>query len=156
MSIRCAAKAVVVHEGKVLLNQNRDRQGELFYTLPGGGQNQYETIREAIVRECLEETGYTVVPEAFVGLYEEIDTDEVFRQKYPEYTHRVLHIYRCRLEKETPEEAVEWDKGQIGCVWVEADALSSIRLLPVVVAAQMQRLLHTQHPIDFGSHYVGE
>ena len=37
---------------------------------------QYETMEQAVIRECLEETGYSVLPMRFVGLYEEITEDE--------------------------------------------------------------------------------
>jgi len=56
--------------------------GETYYDFPGGGQNQYETLEEAVRRECLEETGYTVVVDRLAGIFEEICTDERFRAEY--------------------------------------------------------------------------
>lgn len=156
MSIRCAAKAVVVHEGKVLLDYSGGGDMGAFYTLPGGGQNQYETIREAIVRECLEETGYTVIPEAFVGLCEEISTNETYRVQYPDYTHKVMHIYRCRLADAARQAPTEMDMGQDDCIWVPLEALSSIRVLPKLVGAHMAQLLRTEHPIDLGTEFVAD
>ena len=62
MGIRSAAKAIVVHQGRVLLNRSEGAQQAHgpYYELPGGGQRQYETLHECLVREVLEETGYTV------------------------------------------------------------------------------------------------
>lgn len=156
MSIRCAAKAIIVHEGKVLLDYSGSGDMGAFYSLPGGGQNQYETIREAIIRECLEETGYTVVPEAFVALFEEISTNEAYRVEYPDYTHKVMHIYRCHLADVPRQEPTEMDMGQDDCVWVPVEELSSIRILPKGVGAHMAQLLQTENPVDLGTEWVDD
>ena len=55
MSIRSTAKAIVVDHGRVLLNLCQDQWNGEYYTLPGGGQETYETIAQALVRECREE-----------------------------------------------------------------------------------------------------
>ena len=80
MGIRNDAKAIILDGNRILLNKCHAPQMGDYFSLPGGGQNQYETMEEAVVRECLEETGYTVVPEAFVALYEEIYTCEAVRR----------------------------------------------------------------------------
>lgn len=53
MKLRNSAKAVVVHEGRVLLTRCRDHRGE-WYCFPGGGQEPGETLANAARRECLE------------------------------------------------------------------------------------------------------
>ena len=62
--IRSTAKAIVLHEGRVLLNHAADAYRGDFYALPGGGQHRFETLEDAVVRECLEETGCRVRPPA--------------------------------------------------------------------------------------------
>lgn len=74
MGIRSAAKAVVVDREKILLNRCHDEENGDCYTLPGGGQHPYETLAEALVRECLGETGYSVVPIRFAALYKKSAT----------------------------------------------------------------------------------
>ena len=63
-------KQIIIDNGRMLINKNRNSLGDMcyglpngaiYYDLPGGGQNQYETLEEAVKRECLEESGYTVV-----------------------------------------------------------------------------------------------
>src|SRR5689334_12700690 len=103
MTIRNAAKALIIHENKILLNKNVGKSGEVYYGMPGGGQNQYETIEEAVTRECLEETGYRVNIDNLVGLFEEIITDESYRTKYPDYAHKMYFIFRCKLASESNE-----------------------------------------------------
>jgi len=151
MSIRNAAKAIILHDGKILLNRCNAPDIGAYYGLPGGGQRQYETMEEAVVRECLEETGYTVVPEAFVALYEEIYADESFREKYPEYAHKILHIFRCSLESKGHVLPSERDAGQLDCVWVGLDDIASIKLLPTCVGDNMHALICAEAPFYLGS-----
>ena len=55
--LRRRATAVVIHEGKVLLVQDR---GKRPYSLPGGGYNRKEPTVSAAAREVFEETGLHV------------------------------------------------------------------------------------------------
>ena len=57
--IRTAARALIILNGKLLAIKMRDRSG-IFYILPGGGQRHGETLREGLMRECLEEIGTDV------------------------------------------------------------------------------------------------
>ena len=47
MNVRSTVKAIILHEGKVLLNRCRDANNGEYFSLPGGGQEQYETMAEA-------------------------------------------------------------------------------------------------------------
>ena len=56
--IRTAARAIVINnEGKIAIF-NKSNKNE--YKLPSGGVEDGEDIKEALVRECLEETGCNV------------------------------------------------------------------------------------------------
>ncbi len=118
MSIRSTAKAIVVDRGRVLLNLCQDQWNGEYYTLPGGGQETYETIAQALVRECREETGYTVRPIRFAALYEEICDDPLMREQYPTYAHKMLHIFLCELASSERQEPTEVDDFQLSCQWV--------------------------------------
>lgn len=54
--VRCIAR----HEGKVLLCQRADEPRRGFWTTPGGFVESGETLRAAVIRETLEETGVAV------------------------------------------------------------------------------------------------
>ena len=60
MKLRTAARALICKEDKILFSKCKDSQG-IFYTLPGGGIEANELAHETLVRECLEETGYTII-----------------------------------------------------------------------------------------------
>jgi 8-oxo-dGTP diphosphatase len=130
MAVRSCVKAIVMRDGKVLLNRCRDEKGECYYTFPGGGQNPFETMRDALVRECAEETGYRVVPGAFVGMCEEIVGDPEARERFGKYAHKVYHFFRCDLADETPGVPAETDSTQTGVEWLGADEAQKARLLP--------------------------
>ncbi len=154
MGVRSTAKAIILHNGKVLLNKCYDKHNGHYYSLPGGGQNQYETIEEAVVRECLEETGYTVTPLRFAALCEEICLDEEIRTVYPQYAHKLYHIFVCTLASEEVQAPTETDDLQLGAVWVDVTALSSIRLLPGTVGEHIAEMVAGAPPMFLGTEHL--
>lgn len=58
--------AVVEDDGKILLIHKTDND---FWALPGGGHDPGESIRDTVVREVREETGYDVDVTGIVGTY---------------------------------------------------------------------------------------
>lgn len=154
MSIRSTAKAILIHEGKVLLNRCHDEHNGEYYTLPGGGQQTYETMEDAVVRECLEETGYRVIPQRFAALIEEICDDPDFRRDRPQYAHKMLHIFLCALVSPEWVPPCEQDSAQIACEWVDVAALPGIRLLPEAVGRCLPQLVAGGGPLFLGSWHV--
>lgn len=154
MGIRSTVKVIVLHEGKVLLNRNKSPHIGEYYSLPGGGQEQYETIAEAIRRECLEETGYSVEPVRFCALMEEICLDPFIRESYPQYAHKMLHVFLCRLRSAKRTEPTETDDSQIATEWVSVHDIPKIRLLPGEVHAAFSDLLSDVTPRFLGSVYL--
>jgi len=151
MSIRNAAKAIILHENKVLLNRCSSPDTGEYYTLPGGGQNQYETMEEAVVRECLEETGYAVRVEALVAVHEEIYANKRFRKEHPYHSHKCFHVFRCSLAAQEKIAPSEQDANQTGCVWVELGDIPSIRLYPSRIHEHFHEIVHADAPLYLGS-----
>ena len=147
MSVRSTCKAIVIHEGKVLLNRCHDAHNGEYYSLPGGGQETEEFLRE--VRE---ETGYTVIPEMFVGIGEEICDDPVVHEKWPDYIHKMYHIYRCSLDTDVPRiEPTEVDDMQDDCQWVDLERIHEVALLPQMVKDKWDEMVNGQHPVFLDS-----
>ena len=152
MSVRSTCKSIVIHEGKVLLNRCHDAHNGEYYSLPGGGQGTEEFLEEAIIREVREETGYTVIPEMFVGIGEEICDDPVVHEKWPDYIHKMYHIYRCSLDTDVPRiEPTEVDDMQDDCQWVDLERIHEVALLPQMVKDKWDEMVKGQHPVFLDS-----
>ncbi|GFP75618.1 NUDIX domain-containing protein [Clostridium fungisolvens] len=154
MSVRSTAKAIIINNNKVLLNRCFDEYNGEYYSLPGGGQHTYETLHEAVIRECLEETGYSVIPKRFTALCEEICENPITRKLYPEYIHKMYHIFLCELADTSAKEPTEVDDMQISSEWVEIDHLCKIRLLPTVLNNNIEKMIKSEIPLFLGAERI--
>ena len=151
MSIRNTVKAVTICNNKILLNLcHRDGVGD-YYTLPGGGQLQYETMAQALQRECAEETGYLVEPVGFLAMYEEIYSDPHLRQRFPDYAHKCYHLFLCTVRDNAPQQAAEPDLWQTKCVWTELDLLDTLPVYPRTIGKALRRLIAGEGPCFLGT-----
>ncbi len=131
--VRVAARAIIIQNGKILLNKNQ-KFGQVYYTLPGGGQEHGETIEEAVKRECLEETGaeINVINLCFVRDY--ISSFHEFAEQDPDF-HQLELIFRCEIVSEIrPEKVTEMDAEQIGIEWIKVADLKQVKLFPQAIA----------------------
>ena len=153
MGIRSAAKAIITDDGKILLNKDIDVNGQTVYSLPGGGQNEGESLTDAVIRECLEETGYTVRPVRFAALCELICTDETLRTRYPDHAHRVFHIFICEITGHERLAPTEFDAMQVDGEWLEVSSLSGTNLRPRILGESVMRVIAGNPPEFFGTEY---
>ena len=163
MSIRNACKAIIIRDNKILLNKNQNSIGDMcyglpngaiYYDLPGGGQNQYETLEEAVIRECIEESGHTVSIEGLIAVYEEISLDEKFRILYEQYSHKVHFIFRCKLTDIPLKTLAEKDLDMLYSEWIDLDNIDDVPLYPMMLKRNLNRLLMTDVPIYLGSEKI--
>lgn len=153
MQIRSVVKAIVIHEDKILLNKCLHSSIGEHYGLPGGGQNIDETLMDAVRRECLEETGYTVEPERLLAVYELINTNKDFRRDYPEYVQRMVHLVLCRLADVPCARPSEIDIAQIGSEWIPLSELNAYTILPRISGAHLHEILSGELPFYLGVEY---
>ncbi len=111
---RTAARGIILRGEEILLLYT-ERYHD--YTLPGGGIDEGEDIRQGLIRELMEETGAKNIRniEEF-GLYEE------FRPWYkPDFDimHMESYCYTCIIDKELGDTALEGHEIQNGMrpVW---------------------------------------
>lgn len=135
MSIRNAAKAAIFKDNKILLNHCLTPNGTPYYTLPGGRQEQGETLEEAVIRECREETGYPVMVSHLLALYEELLTGPALAEIDEDYSHKVFFVFSCTVERTSAEGDITVrgdapDAEQLGCEWIEVSQLCSLPFYP--------------------------
>ena len=145
MSVRNSAKAIVLNEGKILVNKCISRFGD-YYALPGGGQHPGETLSEAVQRELLEETGYAVTPQRLSGIYERISEgrDEGL-------CHKIYFIFLCKLRTNIRHRPTEQDHFQVGMEWVNVKDIASVNLFPRAIRDNIPSMLGYGETIYIGS-----
>lgn len=154
MSIRSTAKAIIVNKDKVLLNKCFDEENGHYYSLPGGGQKTCETLEEAIKREVLEETGYKVKIKRFSALFEEICEDERLKELYPDYIHKIYHIFLCKLVDEIKKAPTEVDTMQVSSEWIEINELKNVTLFPKVLNNNILKMIEKEVPLFLGTEII--
>ncbi|MBE6935047.1 MAG: NUDIX domain-containing protein [Ruminococcaceae bacterium] len=142
MSIRHSVKAILIRDGRILLNRCVRRDGSTYFDLPGGGQKLYESKAATLIREVQEETGYLVRPLRFAATAEEIYQDLAMREKYPDYTHRLFSIYLAELIGGEQQAPAEPDFATLGSEWVSLSALPDLpAVLPLGIKEALPRIL---------------
>ena len=89
--IRNSAKALIIRDGLLLVNR-MGTGDNVWYDLPGGGQERGETLEEAVRRECREETGVEVAVLGLRFVYDLID-----RKQEKIEGHMVRFVFLCEL-----------------------------------------------------------
>ena len=145
LSARNSAKAIVINNGKLLVNRCESRFGE-YYTLPGGGQQDGEMLTETVRRELLEETGYSVKPIRLSGIYERVSEgrDEGL-------CHKIYFIFLCRLESGERKAPSEIDRFQIDSIWIPLREVASRNLFPRAIRDNIRSLTGYGETIFIGS-----
>ena len=154
IGVRSTAKAIIRNKNKILLNKCYDKNNGHYYSLPGGGQDKYENIYDAVKRECLEETGYNVTDIKFKGICEEICDNDDTRTNYRQYAHKLYHIFTCNIVSDKIISPTETDDMQICSEWIEIEKINDIRILPVMIQDNIHKLIHEEIPIDMGSIHI--
>jgi mutator protein MutT len=101
--------AILLRRGRILMAQRGKEPLKGWWSLPGGALETGETLKDAVCREVLEETGLEVTPLSVFEIFERIMRDE---QGVPEY-HYVLIDYLCevtggKLQPGDDVDQVEW------------------------------------------------
>ena len=141
MHIRNSAKAIVLRGESILLNRCETSSGEICYDLPGGGQHLFESMEEAVVREVWEETGYQVRVLRFLALAEEIEENPQIREKFPDYSHRMMHLFLAEWTGENPSLPTEADYQMVDSQWIPLSQADSLPIRPDILSGQLNALI---------------
>ena len=127
--IRNSAKALIIENGKLLCTKNKDQFG-IFYLLPGGGQEPFETISDALKRECKEEVSAEVKVKDIVFVRDYIGKNHEFAE-WDSDIHQIEYIFECELkENDKLQNGDIPDNMQIGVEWLALDKLNDYRIYP--------------------------
>lgn len=130
--IRNSAKALIIKEGKVLAIK-LDDNGDVFYIMPGGGQESEEQLSDAVYREVAEELGIEIIPQELVFVIESV---------HGERFHRVDLVFLCEYVGEILDAVLHGDTNQTGYDWLDIETLISQPLYPSKLRRQIINLYH--------------
>lgn len=128
--IRNSAKALIIKDGKMLASKMNDN-GDVFYIMPGGGQDSEELLPDTVKRECAEELGIEVEPKSLEFVVEGL---------HGEPFHRVDLVFLCEYVGEIKNAKVIGDRNQVGFEWLPIENLMNEPLYPSKLRSQIIRL----------------
>lgn len=140
--MRSEVKALLIREGRILLNRCRDESGSLYYTLPGGGQQPFEPMEKTLTREVWEETGWHIRVGRLAAVAEEISENPSERADYPEYAHRIHHIFLAECEGPMAETPTGKDSEQEGSGWFPLQQAQRLPLWPPQLRGRLENILY--------------
>lgn len=145
--IRTSAKAVLIRNGRLLCIEHTDENG-VFYGLPGGGQHKYETLPQALVRECFEEAGVDVQVGDLLYVREYIGKRHDFSLAHAQ-VHQIEFLFACTLAgREDCRVGDKADRLQTGVRWLPLSQLGAVRIYPSVLKDVL--------PAAAGCRYLGD
>jgi ADP-ribose pyrophosphatase YjhB (NUDIX family) len=125
--IRLAARGVIIRDRSILMVEFTDIN-DPHYNIPGGGVRVGETLREAVRREVMEETGGAVSVGELLFVYEHVQY-----ATHITHPHVVSFFFRCNLLPETEPCLPETpDPNQTGVHWVPFNRVPHVTLYPLV------------------------
>ena len=137
--MRRAARAIILYEHRMLV-MHRNKYGNQYYTLVGGGSTAEESIEQTLIREVKEETGLDVTN---AGL--------VFVEEHPQ-PYNEQYIFLCEVAaygsvavQDTSEEGFmnRMEANVHTPLWIDARSFESLDFrtpqLQVAIAAALKR-----------------
>ncbi|HLE75302.1 MAG TPA: NUDIX hydrolase [Candidatus Bathyarchaeia archaeon] len=93
--------AIIIHEGKILLEKRKNAPGKGKWSVPGGLVGLGESIEQAVIREVKEETGLDVAEPRLVDVVDHISLDKKGAVKY----HFLIVDYLVKVVRGVPKAA---------------------------------------------------
>ncbi len=146
-NIRNSAKALVIHNGKMLATKLRDSDGE-WYIMPGGGQESEELLSSAACREVAEEMGILTECKELLFVVEGLRGEQF---------QRVDLVFLCEYIGDILNAALHSDTNQIGYGWLDISTLNTQPLYPSKLRRQIMNYYEGKpYRVYLGNEEVGE
>lgn len=137
--VRTTAKAIILHENKLLV-MKKEKNNKVFFVLPGGGQNLNENLHETLKRECLEEVGAEVNIKNLVLVREFIFNNHDFVLGHPDF-HQMEMMFECDiLNFDSLHPTTEEDDFQIGFEWISVNEINNYDLYPLEMRYKIKEI----------------
>lgn len=145
--IRNAAKALIIHDDKMLAIKISDGKEE-WYIMPGGGQDAQELLSDAVCREVAEELGLQVEVKDLVFVIEGLRGENF---------HRVDLVFRCKCIGKIENAALQADTNQVGYAWLDIKTLNTAPLYPSKLRRQIMNLYEGKdYRVYLGNEEIGD
>jgi len=117
--------ALIIKEGKILMATNESV--DYHYTI-GGKVKLWESTEEAVIRECFEETGYTLEIDHLGYVFEDFFYEELAKKDF----HEIAFYYFMKVPKEFNPHCTSVADGELAerIEWLEIEKLSDIPHFP--------------------------
>ena len=130
--VRLSIKGIILKDQSMLCLKH-EKKGDIYYTLPGGGQEWGETITETVKRECLEEANVHVQPHEVLFIRDYIGKNHEFAEEATG-VHQVEIMMHCTvIEERDATLAIQPDDFQVGIEWIPVEQLTSVALYPKIL-----------------------
>lgn len=144
MQIRSSVQAVIVKDEKILTVKKIAYDNKTMYILPGGGQEHGETLKEAVIRECLEETGLNVEAKELLYVSEYIGKNHQHAE-WDSHIHVVVHLFLCSIIDESGfDKGIETDPEQVSLDWLPLEELSNYEFYPQKIIPHLINGIHNE------------
>lgn len=128
--VRTSTKAVIIQNNALLVILGRGEFGDEYYYLPGGGQEKFETLKDALRRECLEEIDAKVSVGDLIFVRDYISRNHEFAAFDPNF-HQVDFFFECSLEPDQiPKNGSSPDSTQLDVHWLPLVDLEAANFYP--------------------------
>jgi 8-oxo-dGTP diphosphatase len=134
--MRKAVRAIIVRDGALLV-MHRNKFGSEYYTLLGGGIDPGETAEQSLVREVMEESGFTVTAAKLVFVEEAGDP------------YGTQYVYYCEATGDTPQLAPNSEEADLmpygnehTPVWLPVEELPKVQFRSVTLQRALYESLH--------------
>jgi 8-oxo-dGTP diphosphatase len=145
-SPRVSVKGIII-KNKKLLFIKKGRGKDAFYILPGGGQDRYESLFDALKREVLEETGYSVNPKKILFIRDYIGKNHEFAKTSSEIHQLEIHVL-SELANRKVQKPTHPDKDQTGFEWLPIKQLAKLPVYP--------KYLRSNNFLSLNGEYIGD
>lgn len=139
--------AVIEQDGKYLLVEEKQEAGSgVLFNQPAGHLDPGESILQAVIRETLEETAYSFVPEYLLGVYQ--------WYSHGNDTTYLRFAFSGHVKDHDPERAL--DSGILRATWFSLDEINKLaprHRSPLVMQCIQDYLAGKRYPMELLTHH---